>query len=422
MKQQSIKTHIGAFFDYALALAIIASNYSMLGRDEFFLISEDTWEYLFYILCLLRLVTGFKLKADKSKVFCVVLVFCVCLLATVIPGFNIIKGLVAFCAGMSIFALMVAICSNTKSIWIKFENIMLVIAVLSLFFYLFGTVLGILRPSGVAHFQYAGQIRTCNTYYRLFYEAQSLRGISYLGSNIRNCGIFIEAPMFNVLLCFAFIVEITYRKNIRKSVLVIFVLAILTTWTTTGYLFLIVMVAAKILQAKKGSIWNTAKLMSIPLIGLIAIYVILTILENKITSSASGSASVSVRLDHMIAYLKMFISRPLFGYGYGNQAAFYELATYDQGYSVGLIAFLGRYGIFVFLLYIVPWLRMLLYSLRKGRYLYYCMGSFVCLFLTAVVYQPIMYFVVCGQLMESLDLKRSKGKKRKAIESAGMVV
>jgi hypothetical protein len=83
-------------------------------------------------------------------------------------------------------------------IFIKYKNIIFILAVISLFFWFFGSILGIISPLCISHTSWteSGNYEPINNYYYLFFETQtsSLGGIME-ESSIRNTSIFTEAPM-----------------------------------------------------------------------------------------------------------------------------------------------------------------------------------------------------------------------------------
>ena len=56
----------------------------------------------------------------------------------------------------------------------KLADIVTVLTVISLFCYLFGTLLNVLPGESTATYSWGGTVRTCPTYYHLFYEAQKI--------------------------------------------------------------------------------------------------------------------------------------------------------------------------------------------------------------------------------------------------------
>jgi|GEM_PF-1035910 len=387
--------------DFCICLLIIFRNYSMLSRDSAYGISEDLMDVALIALCAAGIMFQFlagHTVVKKSGAVGLLLTIGISTLSVVVPGVNVAAGLLRFAGMLSLATFYFLVHPRPYSFVNRYVNIVTVMAAVSLVLYIFGTVLDIIPPSRIAAYEYAGAPRYCNTYFGLQYEAQTAREIPFLG--YRNCGFFIEAPMYNIVLCFALAAELSFRSKVRIPVIILLAVTILSTMTTTGLLFLLIAAAVYMLNAGKSNNAKAIKIMALPLVILVGLFIVTSILENK-QATASGAVSMSIRTDHTIAFIKMWADRPFFGFGYANSEAFYSYTNYRQGYSIGLPALLGRCGGLVFLLYFVPWLT----ALRKGfvsnhRHLYFYLGTFACLLMTAVVYHPIMLFTIAFQITD----------------------
>lgn len=400
--RKNIINSIYSILEYVIVAATILLNYSMFMRDTKYNFPESLLFLAFIAACFafafLRLATT-KVRVLKSQLIGLFIVFVSSFLSVLVPGKNMILGIAQFTAPFTMCALFFCFSDDTKRFWNKFVNIMTIMAAVSLILYASGTVLGIISPTGVASFRYDGAYKTCNTYFHIQYEAQGIQGGELFGIRYRNTGFFIESPMYNVLLCFAMGAELSFRERARKAVVILLSITILTTIATTGIVFLIVIMIVRILISGGSRQVQTVKYMIFPLLALIAVYVMLMIVDSK-QQSSSGSHSVSVRFDHAMAFLKMWLDKPLFGHGYRETETFYNYTNYDLGYSVGLPALLGKCGGVVFAVYLIPWIRNILQAFRKNkRELYFFVGTFPVLLLTAVVYQPIIFVIICFQLM-----------------------
>lgn len=396
--------------EYCISILIILCNYCMYARIVGGGISEKLLTVILSFVCLLRILLDaldrdFKVVLRRKHKNGIILVVLFSLFAIIVPFYQVQLGLLLFVFPLTAFILMFSICENTRSLWNCFTNTMFVVAVISLFFYLFGSGLHIIQPTGIVRFNYDTSIRSCRSYFNLFFEAQKLNEASFLGVNIRNCGIFIEAPMYNSMLCLALLSELSFREKVRKSVVITLAITILTTMTTTGTLVLIAVLIVNVFKGGKNNFLRMLRVVVVPVMFLIALFVILTILNNKL-NTAQGDASYSVRSDHVIAGFKMFLHSPIVGYGFGNTAAFAQFAEHAQGYAVGLPLLLGIHGGLFFALYLVPWGKLTAYSFEKKKLMYFYSSSFIVLFLTAIFSKPIMYMIICMQLVEAANVKR----------------
>lgn len=406
---------IESLLEYLLLVIIIFGNYSMVERDTMYNISETTLSLVFCAICMLlmiiKLLQDFR-KVKKANIYSVILILLISIGMVLIPRYNIDSGFFKWIIPIFACAVYFLTNKNTKIIWTKYVNVVLIFAIISLILYISGSMLHLISPTRVATFLYDQRYRTCNTYFGLQYESQAIQGTDFFSTVYRNCGIFIESPMYNIILCIAFAAELSFRKKPRKIPLVILVITILSTYSTTGVLFLVFILVLRVITAGKGRQVQTLKILILPLGLLLMFYFALSLIEAK-TKSLGGSISYSVRYDHIIACLKMWIDKPLFGHGYGNTDAFYNYTKYQQGLSVGLPALLGRNGLLIFLTYFVPFLKRIIYSFRKSRkQLYFWVGTFFCFFMTASIYKTIFIFLLCSQLLwnEISDEKESEVK------------
>lgn len=394
-----IAIRIEAVLDYLIVLFVICRNYSMLSRDQVYNMSESFMDIMITILCLLSAINCIKKvkKVTKRDLMIACSATAVCFLSVLFGGKNIIAGLTRFTAVFFSLAMYFVTHRNHKQIWERFINVIFLMAMISLVLYFVGSIFKIIEPSRIAMYMYDGKYRYCNTYFGLQYESQGSQWLSFLGVKYRNCGFFIEAPMYNVLLCIAMAFELSNQK--RKNIITILSITILTTMTTTGLVFLLSMIGVGFFTERKNNSLQLLKLLLFPII-IIILFLGFNILMSIKLQDVSGEASVSIRSDHLFAFMKMWIHRPLFGYGYMNADAFYKFSNYKQGYSVGLPALLGFSGVFVFLIYFVPFIRNTLYAFKNNREkLFFWIGSFICLLLTAVAHHPISIMIICYQML-----------------------
>lgn len=397
-----IKSVLILLIEYILAFVIILRTYTMFERDPYYGFSVTTTNMVLTVCCMVRILLSSsrkKLCLERSFIHRILIAAVISFLCVTVPRYNVVNGIIGFFFPLTMLIMMFAFCKNWRCILHKLSNIMFVIAIISLFFYFFGTILGAVSASGYANFRYGEVMKSCRTFYRLYYEAQRQQGTQFLQTSYRNTGIFIEAPMYNIMLCVAHAAELSFEKKHRPIVVAVLTITIISTFTTTGILYLLCVCVIFVLNSGKEKIVKALKFVAFPLVLLLICFIILEVVGNKL-ETVSGSNSFSVRMEHMISFFRMWMDRPLFGFGYGNEEAFYQYTSYKQGYSLGLPALLGRSGGAIFCLYFIPWISWFIKSLHGNRKeLYFLIGTFVCLFLTAVIYQPVLYLIIALQLL-----------------------
>ena len=253
----------------------------------------------------------------------------------------------------------------------KLADIVTVLTVISLFCYLFGTLLNVLPGESTATYSWGGTVRTCPTYYHLFYEAQK---IDFFGFKlVRNCGVFPEAPGFAIYLVFATATEVLLRDKPRLWRCAVYALATITTYSAKAIVLVAAVFALKYMfTPSKGWLSRRLKVILIPaaILGVGAVTAVL--LWDKMQSVSGG-----MRLDDVLACYKTWLTSPVFGTGYWNDDSVIPFFTYaeryNDGLSMGMMVVLAQGGLYLLTLYLVPAVRMLCRAEKRHRWM---LGSF----------------------------------------------
>lgn len=232
----------------------------------------------------------------------------------------------------------------------KLGDILTALTALSLFFYLFGTVLGWVPPTDVTTFYWSGW-RTCPTYFHLYYEAQQ---ITFFGWDLpRNCGVFPEAPGFAVFLVTATAVEVFLRERPRLWRCVLFAVATVTTVSVKALLLTAAVFVLRYLLWPPQWLDRRRRMWLLPTVGTVLLTAAGMLLWDKLTS-----VSGVMRLDDVAACLRAFATAPLFGTGYWNDASIVPFFSYphryNDGLSMGAAVVLAQGGLYLSLLYWIP--------------------------------------------------------------------
>ncbi len=266
-----------------------------------------------------------------------------------------------------------------RALLYKLSNIVLVLSVISLFCFLFGTCLGLL-PKQTATYDWAEKTRTCTTYFHLYYESQS---IHFLGFDLqRNCGLFMEAPGFAVFLVYATAVEGLLRKKLRLFPCAVLVVTALTTFSAKAILLVVLVFGLRyVVNTSRSILGRRLKMLLVPAVLVAVVLVAVILIKDKMTSR-----SFYIRMDDLRACLKAFANNPLFGTGYWNDESVIPFFTYegryDNGLSMGIMVILAQGGLFLLALYVLP----LIFCIRRFRDKD---GSFVAAFF--IVYAGLMF-------------------------------
>lgn len=286
--------------------------------------------------------------------------------------------------------------NSNKYIWKAYVNVIVVLSVISLFFYLFGSILHLIPETGITGINWGATWDTSSvrTFFNLYYEAQRMK-ITDSYRIIRNCGVFAEAPMYNFVLCTALGVELFLQERTSKWKCMIITITIFTTLSTTGILFLVVAGALYIVEyAYRENILAAHKKLfgSILFIGVV---MVLLILWTK-TFSPSGAGSMNVRTDHLWACVKALIENPFLGCGYLNSDVVLSYAEHKQGLSVGLPYFFACGGVVLGLVLVFPYITNLKNAFKKKEFKEICFETLFLMlyFFTAITDRPLLLFFI----------------------------
>lgn len=293
-----------------------------------------------------------------------------------------------------------------SSILKAYVNVMFFLAVTSLIFWMFGTVLGIFRPTSQLLVNWGGD-QIYKGYLGIYYEFQST---VFLGVRvIRNCSLFCEAPMFQFCLIFA--ISSLCFSNIRnkfsikeRTKIIVLSLAVITSFSTTGMACLFLIYGLNYYARASFSRGIKVKKMVTIIALLIGFIVAMYLFQDK-----SNSISWTIRTRSWIAYWNVFLSNPILGAGYLNDtvANDYSKMLFGQqaGTSNSLASILGQGGIFFSALYLIPLIGGILTAFkRKEMEIGFCIivffidfmftatqSSYTVIFLLALLYKYLLF-------------------------------
>lgn len=256
----------------------------------------------------------------------------------------------------------------------RFERITVFFAAVSLFFWLFGEIFHLIPQSGVIANEWSGG-EAIGNYYFLHFGAQGQR----------NCGVFCEAPMYNLVLCTALFVELYVRATVNKSRLLILVTTIATTLSTTGQLVTMgsLFVRFFVLQKRRANVlsvmfWALALLASLATVAYASKYIM--------AEKATG-ASYAVRAAYMLKELRAFATSPVVGHGF---------LSFTFGSSNSLCPILAEGGVVQFAIYASAMLLLPCHSLqrRHKNLLCFFVFYFAAFSITISHYNPLTQFVM----------------------------
>ena len=258
---------------------------------------------------------------------------------------------------------------NIMSIFFAISDIIYIISCIALFFWLFGTTLHIIPPSGTIYAVWGNAVR--NLYYGVYLEVPG-RWLSF--SIQRNVGIFCEAPAFAFFLGIAFGTEFLLRSP-RKNRLFILFLTLISTGTSTALLVILFCFIARYwLNSEKKTINNL----------LFRVFLIIGAIFAcskglRFILAESKMASVSLRINDYLNGFNAWRASPFWGYGYMLNSA----ESFSSGYSNSITQIVLGCGVALFSLYVVSF--ALMFFLNEDKHFKIWLILIVFLFSISVV-------------------------------------
>lgn len=385
-----LKTIIISPFEYLTVLFLILDCYSVYAvavRDYY--INEITAILIFFLFLSRIALMGFK-KSMLEKwlkyhvVYYAVALFLMIMSVSAEEAYNYSFKYLIVLPLLTMLLLHYAEDRNACRLFEIFSNILLALSVISIFFWIFASNLHVIQPTGGMMVDW-GYVKYYPMYLGVYGERQTQEFLFYNG--FRNQSIFAEAPMYSFVLVMAISYEIFLRpayvtslsgaRSKSRSVLrlCILIAALLTTITTTGYILLMGVFVLKymISKPKEAIIRNLKRLSSILVIGL-AIFVALSIFQNKTTSVEK--VSWIARADDLYAGFRAFLLSPIYGTGYGSyeginrfRGAFRaESAGVTSGFSNSLMLVLAQGGLVFLFMYMYPTVKAIMVAINTKQY------------------------------------------------------
>ena len=281
--------------------------------------------------------------------------------------------------------------------WICYEDIIVAIACISLFFWIFGSCLGYIQPTGHVWSTWSTSKDTyVASYYGLYFETQEWKSLFSL-LKYRNTAIFTEAPMASLNFSVALLIDLFIRNKKNTRNLIILTVAIISTFSTTGYIVIILAYFAKLFFKKEQKTYRwIVKHLVVVITLIIGVGVIQSLINQKL-----GSISGSIRLDDFNAGFKAWTDHPMLGNGYGNgDAITHYISNFrrnNTGYSnspMFILALGGIYLFFPFLFAAVKGISKMIKTKDWNSLSFYSL--FLVLFtITLIPFNGLTYIVFC---------------------------
>lgn len=247
------------------------------------------------------------------------------------------------------------ICSRSKRdgcnfLLYKFVNVMVFLSVCSLVLWILGSLQHILSPNTVIEAYWGGKY-IYKGYFGLLFERQYDESFGF--KIMRNQGIFTEGPMYSLCLVISIGSEMFLKSEKEKKYsikkLIILTAAVITTFTTTGFILTLIIYALAFLKKMpKDKILKILK----TFISIIAVIVVAFIVRSLYIEKSS-SYSWMIRMMHYTAEFRAWMHSPIFGNGYGDYLKANLIGGINMnGSSNAIFSVLSQGGIVLFFTYL----------------------------------------------------------------------
>lgn len=379
-----------SLFTYTLALLIILNCYS--------LVCMIYPNQIFYILTNINFVLLFLLRGKiklRKNISVLIAAYIFCMLLLIIRGFFSYEFILSCVLPFVLAALYFDRTDVVLEFWEKYTNIIAVICLLSLVFFVFASNLHLISPTAIYSPDEVGWgTNVYKDYFHLYCEGQEVYALGYSG--VRNIALFVEGPMLTFVGCLALYYELFLRvKGIRKIVAASLIIAIASSLSTTGLLLIAIMLYLRFYDKIKKN--KLIKFAILPIVVVVLVYLSVYVVQDKF---ANNVYSASVRVDDILSTLKCFVSDPINGIGYNNLRGIDPFRLYrraDAGLSTGLGGILAYGGLLWGVWYVIPVILAVKKYISHPKYRNFL--GFIFLYIALLIVTVVQSRILCTVCM-----------------------
>lgn len=302
---------------------------------------------------------------------------------------------------------------NTFRLFYLFEHVMLVIAVISVILWFGSNVLDLWGMNKDVFVDWGG--RYYNTNYLNFCIRRWMELYNF--DVTKNLGIFVEPPMYGLMLGIALYVELFLKKKTNLLIVFVFLVTLGTSQATVAILVAIAGMFFKFMEMIEGR--KYAKLLAvIVIVGAIAAGT--GALAFKLSSVSGGS--IKTHLDDFAAALKCWTHYPILGCGYNFEDPIVEFMSDFRKDNLGLsnsgAVVLAEGGIVLWTYYVLPFVIMLSGFFKKNKKLAYWAAGTFAFWIAVIFHTRLMIFVLLSMGYSFVDINCERDKETKKYKFA----
>ena len=265
----------------------------------------------------------------------------------------------------------------------KFPDIVVILAIISIVFWILGPLTKVLNPTGYMYIDW-GEVRRIPSYFGIHFYTQSAGLFGKLV--VRNTGIFTEGPMYSLILTIALITEVFITKRKSPKVILILLITIFTTISTSGIVLgIVVLFLDFIITKNKGNVVKSLKLMILPFVLLSIILIIGYFIGVKRTSF-----SYYTRMDDYVASFKAWKQHLVLGNGFKNEDSIIKFMSRarkkNTGLSNSILVVLALDGIYLSIAYFVPFIKAFANSIKNKNVRVFIFTTMVLILFTTIIF------------------------------------
>lgn len=309
----------------------------------------------------LTLICVLEFSKLKVKDLAIIQIYCLYQIPIIIYSLTISDYVFTYILKYLIFVILLIMILSADKSFDKdlvriYLNLIYILSVISLFFYLFATVFKVIQPTGMYYLKWS-PARFVRNYLGLYFEVSGGHVFSY-----KNSSIFAESTIFSALLGLALDFELFFEINKKHKVrrVIIYCITLLSTFSTTGYIVLAMCSFGIFLNyynrnSKKFLTRNFLRIIVI-VIGFFTFSIAMYAYNYK---KYGIGESFLVRYDDYRVAFCAFLNNPIFGEGFGNVTYTLKymskerIATKNLGQSSDFAYLLGSGGVYFNLIYTI---------------------------------------------------------------------
>jgi hypothetical protein len=208
---------------------------------------------------------------------------------------------------------------------------------------------------------------------------------------MRNPGPFWEPGIFSIFIILALLFNVVQQRNLKGRTNVLFIVSVLTTLSTAGYLGLFFVIFFYFLSNSRVRF----KFLYVLITAFVAVYAYynLPFLAAKVKANAEMVDYTGSRFGSLAADWALFINSPWIGWGRGLMRFGGESSahfTQDFHRNNGLASLLTQYGVFLVLIYFFWYHLSLRYLCRLHQYSG-LFGSYALIVILFVSFSQVIY-------------------------------